>query len=282
MSNDLAWANDELLRRRQQVGAQRRQQPQAVSAVVQSMAAGDTSSSAPPVPAVPPRIFEYKALEKLTTNHLHNAAQRQRLQAAIDGAQRWRAAWPESAGLSFVITGAVGTGKTTIALQLRDVAQTRWVAVDHDGEPIPDTDVVQFAGRFVTATQLMGMMDPGRRASEVEGWGEVGRAPLHQLLQNVRVLAVDDAGTEELAFVAKDAQEGVRQNRYREVFDFCYRHGISLVITSNVPLLAGDGKSINPEFVRILGAAAFDRLWQMARGYTFDLSGLPSYRQYTR
>jgi hypothetical protein len=70
----------------------------------------------------------------------------------------------------------------------------------------------------------------------------------------------------------------VRHNRYGRFFEYCSRANKHVIITSNVPLLAGG--DVNPQFIDIFGSKGWSRLLQMAGGYMVDLSGLPDYRPY--
>jgi hypothetical protein len=121
----------------------------------------------------------------------------------------------------------------------------------------------------------MSLLDPGKRLN-TDG-DQVGRQHLYELFHGVEIYAIDDIGTEELAYVARDMITQARHNRYREAFEYFYQNHISILVTSMIPLMR-NGK-LNPDFINIIGPAAFDRLYERAKGYMFDLTGLPSYRQ---
>lgn len=221
----------------------------------------------------PPKRLPIKSLGELSVEHLGGSNEKKfriMRQAAIE----WVGKWPDNPGLSFVICGSVGTGKTTVIQNLRASAQVEYTVLDDDGNPLGEP-FRSINSRFLSATDFMALMDPGRRIAD--SGSMVGRQPLYSLFHGVEVVAVDDVGTEELSFVAKDLIDVARQNRYREAFDFFYEHRISILMTSMVPLVRGG--QANQEFIDILGAAAFDRLYERAKGYMFDLTGLPSYRQ---
>lgn len=222
----------------------------------------------------PPARLQIKPLEELSVDHL-GGSQEKKFRELRQAASEWIKKRQSDPGLSFVITGSVGTGKTTVIQNLRQSAQVEYTVIDDDGQPMGDP-FRSINSRFVTASDFMAIMDPGKRMSAWDNASLVGRQPLYILFGGVEVVAVDDAGTEELAFVAKDLIDTARHNRYREAFDYFYTHNISILVTSMVPLLRGG--QANPEFINIFGPAAFDRLYERARGFMFDLTGFPSYR----
>lgn len=215
-------------------------------------------------------------LSEMSTAHLA-AEQRERLQAALSGAARWLS--ERTPGRAFVVAGPVGTGKTTIVENLAAAMKTAMCAVDWDGRPIPGTEIEISSGRIVNASLLMALLDPGKAV--VDGWGEVGRSSLQTMFGRADVVAVDDCGREQIPYIAAANIEAVRQSRYWEFIDWCYRRQKSLLLTTNIPLLViSDGRpTVNPAFVSIMGEAAFSRLYEMAAGFMFDLSGLPDYRR---
>ena len=223
----------------------------------------------------PPNKLPTKSLHDLSVKHL-TGSNRDRFRETRYAAGEWTRRRPKEPGISFVLTGSVGTGKTTIIQNLRASAQTEYVVLDDDGEPLGEP-FRSVNSRFYTATDFMALMDPGRRLAKAGSAELVGRQPLYHLFHGIEVVAIDDIGTEELSFVAKDLIDLARQNRYREAFDYFYTHQISVLITSMTPLVR-NGQP-NPEFIDIIGPAAFDRLFERAKGFMFDLTGLPSYRQ---
>lgn len=222
----------------------------------------------------PPKKLPVKSLSDLSVDHL-GGSNETRFREMRQAASEWIKKRQANPGLSFVITGSVGTGKTTVIQNLRQSAQVEYTVIDDDGKPMGDP-FRSINSRFVSASDFMALMDPGRRLSAVDISSLVGRQPLYILFGGVEVVAIDDAGTEELAFVAKDMVDTARHNRYRESFDYFYTNQISMLITSMVPLIRGGQP--NPAFIDIFGPAAYDRLYERARGFMFDLTGLPSYR----
>ena len=222
----------------------------------------------------PPKV-PLKALHDLSVKHL-SGEHRDRFRETRYAAGQWIKERRKNPGISFVITGSVGTGKTTILQNLRASAQTEYLVLDDDGQPLGDP-FRSVNSRFYTATDFMALMDPGRRLATAGSSELLGRQPLYQLFRGIEVIAIDDIGTEELSFVAKDLIDLARQNRYREAFDYFYESQISILLTSMVPLVRGGQP--NPDFIDIIGPAAFDRLYERAKSYMFDLSGLPSFRQ---
>ncbi|KKL44691.1 hypothetical protein LCGC14_2363160 [marine sediment metagenome] len=225
----------------------------------------------------PPRKLPVKTLHDLSVKHLRGS-HLDRFRELRQAAYEWIKLRPNDPGISFVITGSVGTGKTTIIQNLRASAQTEYLVLDDEGEPLGEP-FRSVNSRFYTATDFMALMDPGRRLAGAGSTELLGRKPLYKLFQGIEVIALDDLGTEELSFVPRDLIDLARQNRYREAFDYFYDNGVSVLITSMVPLLHGGHP--NQDFVDIIGAASFDRLFERAKGFMFDLTGLPSYRQIT-
>lgn len=212
--------------------------------------------------------YDYKKLGQLTTDHL-GQADAARLAGAIADASHWIQLFKarQVLGVSIVLTGGYGIGKTTILHNMRAAALTRVFVGDPDA---PDWEQMIPAGRLITASQAMGLM-----ASE---------RPLTQALYGVRALAIDDIGTEEIKGVRWEDIDRIRHKRYKELFDFCLNRKtkIPLLISSNTSaVLPGpdpDTWIVNPVFVEILGGAAWSRLFDYAQGHIHDLTGLPDYR----
>lgn len=224
--------------------------------------------------------FDFKRLEELTTEHL-DQENADRLREAVAAAQAWIQDFQDgrNQGQSFVLTGGYGIGKTTILHNLRSAAVVRFTVGPED-----DPDFIHEAplGKFYTATQIMGVLDPGRRDWS-PGMGDMGRGPLAEVLARTKVILIDDLGTEEIPYTRAEEVETVRQNRYRELLDYCLgnrKHKIPVLVSSNIPLLVPSGEDwdVNPDFSRILGGAAWSRLYDFAQGSMFDLTGLPDYR----
>lgn len=196
--------------------------------------------------------------------------------AAVDKAMEWRReALTRRRGLSFVISGPVGIGKTTIMKSLANSSVYVYFVTSPSGG-IEDYTLVS-QSRFLDAPTLIRDLENteiGRVLVGDSRWSKQrdGEFP-------IKALFIDDLGREgTIPFVASADQDEERQRRYWSLFDFCYEKKVSLVISSNVPLIGIDG-GFNPEFVGIIGEAAFDRLVEMApAGFMFDLSGLPSAR----
>lgn len=224
------------------------------------------------------RQFALRSLDELRMDHLTGSA-RERYVAMLEGARAWRKSWPTVAGMSFVVTGPAGTGKTTVAENLRAVSRAVICAVDWDNRPIPGTEQYISNGRFTSAAMLMRLLDPA--GVMVDGFGEVNRSSLETMFGRADLVVVDDLGREELPYVPAGRFVETRQNRYREFFDWLYRRSKSVIVTSNVPLLvaAGATTTVNPAFIEIIGEAAWSRLEVMAAGYMFDLTGVADYRR---
>ncbi len=205
--------------------------------------------------------MQVTTLADLTTSHL-KLTQANYFKDILNYARQWVEDRPDSPGLSFVITGPVGTGKTTIARNLMRSADEIYEVLNAAGQPVEEVSMGR--GRFIPAAEIISILDLGRAH-----WGLAFR--------DVHVIVIDDVGTEDFRFVGASEKKLVRQNRYGEFVDWCWQNGVSLVITSMVPLSL-DNKP-NEEFMSILGRKAFDRLWQMAAGHMFTFGDFPSYRR---
>lgn len=227
-----------------------------------------------PAPPAPVRTYQVTPLADFRLDHLAGA-QRARLQHTLDKARAWLDAYPSQPGLSFVLAGPVGVGKTTIAENLMQAFREAVVPVDADGRnDLGIEPTVVLNGRLLEATRLIGLLGDN--------------TPLDGAFGRAQVVVIDDAGEEDIPFTSEREHANhtsfrrVRQKRYGRFLDYCYRHGKHVLVTSMIPLLIDQGgqKAINPEFVDIFGQKAFSRLYQMARGYMCDLSGLPDYRPF--
>ena len=211
----------------------------------------------------PIRGFQAVSLDQFRFDHLETTEQVDRLKYALERARDWIAVCCQQPGLSFCITGGVGTGKTTIAYNLM-----RPFIEQIFPEGLPNVQSEYLKGRLFEATELMKILDDD--------------LPMSHHFNRYEIIVVDDVGTEEIPF-ATDRNESIkRQLRYGRFFDYCYKANKHVVITSNVPLIlqTANGYEIDSAFVEVLGDKALDRLYQMGKGYMCDLKGLPSYRRY--
>ena len=248
----------------------------------------------PPADHDTSHIYRLTPLDAFQYQHLE-PAQQKKLKIAISRAREWSLKARITKGLSFVMCGPVGVGKTTIAENLmRDFRQPMTITHPMDEEYL---DLLQAAaskltegdpnrikleqmiaehtpqlanissGMLYESTHLMGLL----KAETVNMQANFGR---------FEVLIVDDAGLEEIDYSNQETEIIKRQKRYGRLIEYCYRNGIHLIITSNTPLYKemGSQKVPNPEFVAIFGLKAFSRLHQMAHGFMCDMSGLPDYR----
>jgi hypothetical protein len=123
--------------------------------------------------------------------------------------------------------------------------------------------VVAPVGKFYVAHDLIVELEPEERGRYLE-----------TMLRGAPLLVIYDVGAEqEIPFVNKDPrhQQRERQARYLAVVNYCYEHGIGLVITANMQL---DGLREH------IGGRAFSRLMEMApSGQVVDLTGVPDYRK---
>lgn len=157
---------------------------------------------------------------------------------------------------SLVLCGPYGTGKTRIArAALWSICYT-----------VDDTPVAPM-GKFFHAADLLLKLSPTKTE-----WGGTEVPRPAEFIGNVPIVVIDDVGSEqEIPFVAKDGQIAEIQARYFRVMDYCYQFNISLILTSNLSI---------PQLQAHLGGRCWDRLSQMApKGFMFDLTGVPSWRQ---
>lgn len=256
---------------------------------------------APPLPP-PVRTYERTALDGFTFAHLKTEEQRERLQGALDKARGWLAVCQQQPGVSFLITGPVGTGKTTIADNLMRPFRHTVGALLDEGDRLYVARLRQQCDRVADDTlrqQIQQAIADFERFMQPQemvrgrllGATELMRVtadqvPLSHSFGRCDVIIVDDAGREDFSTPtytpSDEASRLVRHNRYGRFVDFCYNAKKHVLVTSNTPLLAsgGDQSGINPAFIDIFGEVAFDRLYQMSKGFMVDLSGLPSYRPY--
>jgi DNA replication protein DnaC len=198
---------------------------------------------------------------------------------AVKAIRAWAKAWPEwnaawKAGNrslrapSLVFVGPFGTGKTLLArVILWSMVEC---ATDEFGMDIDLTAVPR--GRFFTAGDLLLEM----AAHQDHESKVVVPARPGLLLGNAPLIVIDDIGAEgSIPFLRGEDQEHERHFRYRQVIDYCYENGVSVIITSNLPLRPGDKKTLAEH----IGGRAWDRLLQMCpRGSMVELWGVPSWR----
>lgn len=281
---------------------QQRQRPNGMRAIGQIKYAPGTVPDHKLDGDTPSRTFRLTPLEAFQYDHLQTPEQREKLHRAVQKARGWLNCYQQQPGLSMVLCGPVGVGKTTIAENLMQVFRTETMVSQADedvtyrallegaiaslpegdprlvqiqamiGQPAPDdaerVAVSVLNGRLLDATELMRLVGD--------------QQPLGLVLGRERVIVVDDAGTEDFSTPtytpSEESVRPVRHNRYGRFFEYCSRAGKHVIVTSMTPLLAGE--EVNPAFIDIFGSKGFSRLLQMAGGYMVDLSGLPDYRPY--
>lgn len=230
-------------------------------------------------------------LNQFKFNHV-SGEQKTRLMNTVRAAQNWDAG-------AFVIAGTVGVGKTTIAANLLKRFEYSAAAVpfgdDDEYVSIMRAAIDKFEVGHPTRVKLEAdlernsqpagftanaalMVDETQVLQLAKGHAEKS---LYSSWDRVRAIAIDDIGAGEMPFVRGDevTQRQRRHARYRLIFDVCYRKKIHLIITSMEPM-RGNGGQVRPEFVDLVGEAAFSRLVEMAAGNFYDLTGLPDYRPF--
>jgi hypothetical protein len=204
----------------------------------------------PPPPPEPRRTFQPVTLDTLDTGW------HPRVRVAVLAAQLWlkRRQRGETAGLVLIaspIPGDItrtgyGCGKTHIARACLHT-DCYWL----DGRP------VAAAGQFWSANDIIQRLDAETPASV-----EVGSAA---------IVVIDDVGTEQtIPYIAALDQERERQSRYFKLIDYCYGHGVSVVITGNLTWA---------QLQQRIGGRAWSRLQEMApKGQMVDLTAVPDWR----
>ena len=250
----------------------------------------------------PSRTFRLTPLEAFRYDHIPSDEQREKLRGAVRKARAWLSGHKTQKGLSMVLCGPVGVGKTTIAENLMQAfrsettvsqaAEDEWYTSYLQGaiDSLPEGDprrgaIAAMLGQpayddaeRVAVSVLNGCLIDATDLMRIIG----DQQPLSFTFARERVIVVDDAGTEDFSTStytpSAESVQPVRHNRYGRFFEYCSRHDKHVIITSNVPLLAGG--EVNPAFIDIFGSKGWSRLLQMAGGYMCDLSGLPDYRPY--
>lgn len=232
------------------------------------------------------RSFKVTPLGEFKYDHL-NTEDAERLRRAVNKTSKWIEQYQQEPGLAMVLTGSVGTGKTTLAQNLLNCFKQRMVPLDRDSHPITELGVEILDGRLIHARDLMALLS----GDYTDDYGVQHRAApnLRQMFWGVKVIVIDDLGKEEIPFTNAQTFTEKRQNRYAHLFDYVYRslengERKHIIITSNIPLIVEatgqKAKAWNPDFVDVIGEAAWSRLKVMADGFMADLTGLPDYRPY--
>lgn len=121
-----------------------------------------------------------------------------------------------------------------------------------------DDEPVAPVGKFFMAEQLLANLD-----GDTPAGAEIGDVP---------ILVIDDVGAEGvIPFVTAARQEQERHSRYFKIVDYCYKRGVSLIITGNLSVA---------DLSAHIGGRAWSRLLQMApSGFILDMTGVPDYRR---
>ena len=237
------------------------------------------------------RQYTVTPLNEFQFKHLSRADE-QRLRAVVAGVRKWINEAPVTAGLSIVLCGSFGTGKTTMAENAMNAFRVPMIAKSPNAEMQAQLIYAAIQNQPMSDEVKATLEQQAQALLEGECIGEVLQGSLKTATDVMslteggidlnfgrdQVIVIDDLGTEEIPYTNESTFQSKRQARYGNLIDYCYRNGKLVIVTSNVPLFEGD--YINQEFIDIMGGRAFDRLFQMADGFTFDLTGLPSYRPY--
>lgn len=214
------------------------------------------------------RQYHLTPLSEFTFDHL-DKAQADKLKRAIELCLKWQTLAKSNKGLSLVIAGDFGTGKTTMA---RNVSGA-WDTVARV-EDEPDMELRIPGSYLFQATELMRYM--GEHGQDGNG------------LYQWQAFILDDVGREDFGtdtyLPSDETIKFYRQTRYGRFINWAYEAGKNLIVTTNKPLVERDanGRALrfSREWVETIGDRAWDRLHAMSKGYCIDLTGLPSFRDY--
>lgn len=255
---DLHLANKQLYALR----PKRKPAAEPVAAIVRRVA------SQPVVDTLPPsdqRQTEFVGLDSLDTSH------HPKLKTAVAAARAWQQRRREqrasglTANASLVLTSTAvegdpnrtgyGVGKTHIA------KACLWAEALFDGD-----EPVAPAGKLFDARRILSVLADGTPQDEIGG---------------ASIVCIDDVGAEGYLQYVKQTDEGQAyelQARYFTIINYCYQRGVSLIITSNLPLASK--KEGAKTLADHIGGRAWSRLLEMApTGYLLDLTGVPDYRK---
>jgi hypothetical protein len=161
------------------------------------------------------------------------------VEKAIELTRQWANERKEHPGLSLVLCGRPGLGKTHMA------KAALWSeAYFVDGQPVCPI------GQFYLANDLLLRMSPEQEKGLLQ--------TAKDLVGNASIIVVDDVGHNlSLPFVKSEWQEDERHGRFHAFFDYCYTNHVSVVLTSRL-----EPKQALCDWI---GFHSWDRLLQMAR-----------------
>lgn len=235
------------------------------------------------------RQYTVTPLSEFQYSHL-TPQDAKRLKTAVNTVLRWMNEAPSEKGLSLVLSGSYGTGKTTMA---ENAMKCFRVAMEQHGYTGYYENIANALKNQDMPQETRDKLEAILSEATPQSVGEILQGSLRTAAKTIqiaregdfsaeygrdKVVVIDDLGSEgTIEYVSNDQQKFERWKAYGNLIDYCYRAGKHVIITSNEPLLDNDGY-IRDDFVEIVGGKAFDRLVQMANGYMVDLTGLPSYR----
>lgn len=164
-------------------------------------------------------------------------------------ARSWNDARKVRPGVSLILSGPVGVGKTHIARALL------WTVVlcDEQGTPVVPLGV------FLNASDAMALLS--------EDGALRSRIP-----KTCPMVVIDDVGTEQnIPYISAAEQASEIQRRYERILNHCAAQDTSLILTTNLTL---------EQLQTHMGPRAWDRLLMLvSSGYAVQLPDMPSYRQ---
>ena len=169
-----------------------------------------------------------------------------------------------------------GVGKTHIALSVL------WSIRQYVEGEIPVAPV----GTFYKANDLIHKLERDARLEKLLNYrSHWDQAHSKMVVSPPPMIVIDDVGSEEADKYFGNRWQDELQRRYFRLIDHCDGNGISVIITSNLPLPPmGDGDPRKAEGVvyldDVLGGRAWSRLQEMCpRGFIVDMTGARDYRR---
>lgn len=258
---------------------------------------GRAPSSHAPDAADPPKIergFQVPELDEFQLEHLEGVAAR-RMSHALSKAREWTHRARKERPLGAILAGPVGTGKTSLATRMMRDAFAYEVFEQSDDLGVTmelvaramanarteaDRELLQsFYENQIESIRARGRtVVDGLRISAQELMELVKESPDLNPLDRMQCVIVDDIGSESMDYVKSEEKGAVRRLRYQRFVDWAWSHHRCVIMTTNIPLLGGDGFS--EKLIGVLGEPAWDRMLIMTSEFMLNLEDVPSYRNH--
>jgi DNA replication protein DnaC len=238
-----------------------------------SFVPGARNALAPASEEIKPQSRFYTAQNYPTLNQLdpnHHPLVKEAMKAALVWFKRKTQEGVDNASLVLVATKinnstiatGYGCGKTHLA---KVCLYSRHIETPA-GHIIPD-------GYFFNANDLIQKLDSDTPiSSELPLKSSWDADQKKTVSRPVSCIVLDDVGTEQaIPYLREGQQTAELQARYFKIINYCYEHGVSVIVTSNLSIL---------DLARHVGGRAWSRLMFMApQGQMIDMTGVPDYRQ---